>query len=75
MEFMLTTSTKHEAKNQIKLNLLETRSFSSLKSSLLEKNNFQVFDKYIKKTLAMMNHYNTKAFELFGRTTNKKLGS
>jgi hypothetical protein len=49
----------------MKLNLLETKSFSSLKSSLLENNYSQAFGDYIKKTLAVMNHYNTK-------TINKK---
>jgi len=56
----------------LKLNLLETKSFSSLKSSLLENNYSQAFGDYIKEALAMMNHYNTKTFELFTKTTNKK---
>jgi len=59
----------------MKLNLFETKSFSSLKSSLLENNYSQAFGDYIKKALVVMNHYNTITFELFTKTTNKILSS
>jgi hypothetical protein len=56
----------------MKLNLLETKSFSSLKSSLLENNYSQAFSDCIKEALVVMNHYNIRTFELFTKTTNKK---
>jgi hypothetical protein len=56
----------------MKLNLLETKSFSSLKLSLYENNYFQAFSDCIKEALAVMNHYKTRTFELFTKTTNKK---